>query len=528
MPAPRALALWPRTAIVAAFTVLAAVLFASAMVSFINYDEEQYIAGAVFARTLSPYGDFVSLQPPVFTWINAALFRLVDGWYVLAARVLVWLLSVASCALLYSLVRSLGPDRLASFVLVLAFVTSPFVRNALVLARNDIMPMFFLLSGLRLYFARDGNVATGAARSMAGGVLLSLAAATKYLYVFAAPIALVALIVADRERPGPGGALASARVRAFFAGAALGALPLVMALVVHGERFVFETLQFHEGAVAAWYAAQGQADMLSLPGELNAFLARTSRFGNATILLVAVAAIGVLGTRGAKPLAMRIGDRATLAMLGAAIVLGLYVGPHPMYYAPVTVLAILVAARLYAAARASVASRSLAAFLVACLVFAAPEFLRFGAHVRTSLDPSRWVGVQAHRSALAIAAALRQRGIDGHVATLFPSVVLDANRVRPEFAAGPFFFRSADRYPRERVVALRSVGPATLDALFAHDTPAAILAGFGPFDLFNGMDAALLDYARRAGYERMSDQWTVGGYTNGQLWIRRAAAAGVR
>ena len=37
----------------------------------------------------------------------------------------------------------------------------------------------------------------------------------------------------------------------------------------------------------------------------------------------------------------------------------------------------------------------------------------------------------------------------GHVATLFPVVVMDANRVLPEFAAGPFFFRSADAYSAE-------------------------------------------------------------------------------
>jgi hypothetical protein len=44
---------------------------------------------------------------------------------------------------------------------------------------------------------------------------------------------------------------------------------------------------------------------------------------------------------------------------------------------------------------------------------------------------------------------LAQRGLSGDVATLFPVVVMDANRVLPEFAAGPFFFRSADSYSAE-------------------------------------------------------------------------------
>ena len=61
-----------------------------------------------------------------------------------------------------------------------------------------------------------------------------------------------------------------------------------------------------------------------------------------------------------------------------------------------------------------------------------------------------------------IAQMLGQRGISGHVATLFPIAVIDANRVLPEFAAGPFFFRSADAYSAEQVAQLHGGGPATL------------------------------------------------------------------
>jgi hypothetical protein len=119
---------------------------------------------------------------------------------------------------------------------------------------------------------------------------------------------------------------------------------------------------------------------------------------------------------------------------------------------------------------------------------------------------------------------LAQRGLSGHVATLFPVVVMDANRVLPEFAAGPFFFRSADAYSAEQVAQLRGVGPATLETLFAVSPPAAIVAGFGPFRFkWNPpMDAALIDYARRSGFVRVADDWSVNGYRNGQVWVRPA------
>ena len=45
------------------------VLFAPAMTAPLGYDEELYVGGAYFARTLSVYRDFVSVQPPLYTWI---------------------------------------------------------------------------------------------------------------------------------------------------------------------------------------------------------------------------------------------------------------------------------------------------------------------------------------------------------------------------------------------------------------------------------------------------------------------------
>ena len=82
----------------------------------------------------------------------------------------------------------------------------------------------------------------------------------------------------------------------------------------------------------------------------------------------------------------------------------------------------------------------------------------------------------------------------------------------------------ADAYSAEQVARLRGVGPATLESLFAHSPPAAIVAGFGPFRFkWNPpMDAALIDYAQRSGFVRVADHWTINGYRNGQVWVRQA------
>ena len=35
------------------------------------------------------------------------------------------------------------------------------------------------------------------------------------------------------------------------------------------------------------------------------------------------------------------------------------------------------------------------------------------------------------------------------------------------------------------------------------------------------MDAALIDYARRSGFNLVIDDLTINGYRNGQVWVRR-------
>ena len=92
---------------------------------------------------------------------------------------------------------------------------------------------------------------------MLSGFFVALAVATKYTYVFAAPIVAAALLYEDHVRREANRAFTTPRTRSFLAGASLGVLPLVYALAVHQERFVFETLQFHLTAVFDWYHAQG-------------------------------------------------------------------------------------------------------------------------------------------------------------------------------------------------------------------------------------------------------------------------------
>jgi len=84
----------------AAFVGLGVVLFAAAMVAPLDYDEEIYVAGAYFARSLSLYRDFIVVQPPVYIWVLSTVFDLVGTWYLLTARLVTWVFGIGACALL--------------------------------------------------------------------------------------------------------------------------------------------------------------------------------------------------------------------------------------------------------------------------------------------------------------------------------------------------------------------------------------------------------------------------------------------
>jgi hypothetical protein len=513
------------------FATLAVVLFAAAMTAPLNYDEEQYIAGGYFARSLSLYRDFISTQPPAYTWMLAVVFEAVGGWYLLTARSVTWIFSVGTCVLLYSLIVSYGAGRIAAFVLLLGFVTSPSLLAPVMLSRNDIFPLFLLVLGIALCTDK-GGLTRSSTRIFAAGVALGLAAATKYLYLFAAPVLTLVVLGADWRAPARQSVARWRRSAWLIAGAAVGALPVGYSLVVNGEQFIFQTLTFHMRAVPEYYQAQGVGEMLGLKYKIMELPKLLVAQGNATILLiltVSTLVVWLTHRRAARDRgAWSILSIALTALLCGALTLSLRVGPYAMYYASVVALAVLLTARALAAARPHAPGWAIMALLAASLIPAWTPLIIYKNILLKSVDLDRWTGVQTHRSGLQVAQAIAQYGAPGHVATLFPILVLDTNAVLPAFSSGPFFFRNAASFSAAEIDRRHGAGPANIDRLFAQAPPAAIVGAFGPFPIKwdPPMDAALIDYARRAGYVQVPKDWRVRGYPNGQVWVKPGGAAG--
>jgi hypothetical protein len=117
------------------------------------------------------------------------------------------------------------------------------------------------------------------------------------------------------------------------------------------------------------------------------------------------------------------------------------------------------------------------------------------AWIREIARPERWFPVRAHRIAQQIRGHV---ATGGKVLTLAPAWPIEAGlRIYPEFASGPFAWRSAPYLAPEQRRKFRMIAPSDLPALLENDAPAAILTGFEDRPL----EKPLFQFAERHGYQ---------------------------
>ncbi len=221
--------------------------------------------------------------------------------------------------------------------------------------------------------------------------------------------------------------------------------------------------------------------------------------GNITLLILAVATAvaAILRRCGfAAPGGLLAG------LLAGAVVFGFLPSPAwPMYYAAVPPLLACCIAHLHRLAARPDDARAMRILLGTAALPLVPMLVQAAPDVAHLAQPGLWVGIQAHRTAMAIQEKLRQAGqAGGEVATLFPRLVLDTSPMRPEFATGPFMFRSGDLYSKAQLARLHALSPGTLAEAFDRDPPAAIYAGLYPDTWKTPRDAALIHYAEDHGW----------------------------
>jgi hypothetical protein len=492
-------------------------LLARALTAPIDYDEDQYVAAGLMARHLMLYRDFIYLQPPADPLLLAGLFTLSGGYYFLVARVLTGALATGVFVLTITLLRRYGAGRGLAAALASIVLLSPFLDRPTATARNDILPLALFLAGLVLYLDAPQR-----ARSwlVAAGLCVGLAVEAKISYVFA-PLAL--LLHAAWPRTGRLPHLAP-----LAAGIALAALPGLYYLAVAHDGFLFDLLEYHMTAPIAWYHREGESGLLN-PGHRMAVLAVLLAWGSNASLALLVAGLAAIrvwqGANDATPPAAPPGLLGLL--LGLAVLVGFQPSPSwPMYYAPVAPLLAALTVSMFVRTRIAGPPDLVPLLLVIAALPALPPLWARVTDLAGLARPATWPGLEVHFQADALRQTLQTAGLTGDVATLFPVHVLDADPVRAEFASGPFFFRTADLVPEERIARLHGASAGDLETLFAASPPAAILGGFAKGQWSVEMDASLADYALHHGYRPAplapAALWPAGTW----LYLRGAAAPG--
>lgn len=473
----------------------AVLLFAAAMTRPVTYDEDQYIAAGVFAMDMLPFRDFAYLQAPLYPFVLAGAFRLSGGYYLLTGRLLTFGLAVVSAVLLWRLLRRLGAGPGLAAVLMAACLASPFLAAPLSNTRNDALPLTLMLAALSVHLWAADRSWWGRAGA---ALLFGLAVEAKISYLFG-PVALgVHALFAPRQRVPP-----------FVLGMAAAAAPAVLCCLAAPEAFRFGVYGYHVAAPADWYGREGQAALLTPAARLSALLDWSLLGGNLALLVLA-AALSLAALARRTP--WRRPGPLLLGMLLGALALALVPSPSwAMYYAATAPLLACCIAHLHRAGGAPANERRRRILVAVASLPILPVLLLNVPDLVLLADPARWVGIEAHRTATEIRAALPD---GGEVATLFPRAVMDANPVRREFATGPFVFRSGDLWPPDTLARLHALSPATLDAAFDRAPPAAIYAGLNLKAWKVPMDQALTRYAEARGWRVVRTD-----AEGGRLWL---------
>lgn len=471
-------------------------LFVGAMVRVVTYDEDQHLAaGWLVARGLLPYRDFVYLQPPLQALVLGAVFKVVGGYYLLAGRLLAFVLGVMAAGFLWALLRRLGAGLALASVLMVACLASPFLATALNNTRNDALPLALMLAGLWLHLVAVDRSWWGQAGA---ALLLGLAVEAKLTYLFG-PLA-----IGVRALWAPG-----TRLPPVLAGTLVAALPAAAFWWVAPEAFRFGLLDYHLAAPLDWYGRQGMADTLLPASRLCTLVEWLLLGGNLTLVALSAALCLVAMARRRKwkrPGGLLVG--MTCGALALAFV------PSPawaMYYAPVApLLACCIAHLDRTTLHLATPMKKRVLFGVAGLA-SLPVLLLQVVDATQLRERDGWAGLAAHDAALAVRGAM-PRG--GTVATLFPHLVMDTAGLRADLAAGPFVFRSGEAIGAEVLGRVNALAPPTLAARLAAAPPAGIFVGPYADAWRTPMDQALAEHARQKGWRAVPLR-----RAGGTLWL---------
>ncbi len=484
--------------IIAFFAGLFWMLFNEAMVRGVGHDEHQFIAsGKLLAENgLLPYRDYPYFHMPYLVIVNALVSR-ITSYSFLGARAVSVLSALLTLGLIFSLAYRQFSNwsafwRLAvSISSVVILAANPLFTYTSGQAWNHDFSTFLTLSGF-LIFLQATQPGRGPGRLIISGVLLGLAAGVRLTYLVTGLPLVLALIFSPR--------LAEARDKLhsigwFAMGWALALLPALFLFMLAPTQFLFGNLGYPQ-LNTLYRLETGFTERMSLVGKFEYLFTRVLVDpGNGMLflglLIFGIGALLVLYRTGRKIQGgLGIGFLLAISLFVAALI------PTPAwpqyFYAP---LPFFVLTMIYGVSALPVRRKQKTVLLSAYLLLAGLSVItgwsQYPAWNRL-LDISRWSSVRVHAIGLQIGGLAKP----GKILTLSPIYPVEGDLpIYPEFATGPFAWRTGHLLTPDRRAAYGMVTQTELEVLLAQEPPAGVLVG-----VEGDLEEPLVDYARAHEY----------------------------
>jgi hypothetical protein len=313
------------------------------------------------------------------------------------------------------------------------------------------------------------------------------------------------------------------------AGGIIGALPVLYYFATDPARFLALVVGFHTGPHIAYWAAQTGAAgdvAMSAAAKVKLFYLILATGANVVFAFAIAYMLVLLASRDGVPDALRkLWSAPVLLVLGTFLpmsVLSFAPTPSfPQYFVPLLVCGALLLPVLYARLDAQARLQARPVLIAASVVLVIVAMPRLTQHLGRLPHPEKWTASKVHQAGLAIADRLSDAGVSGKVATLAPVYPLEGGlAVYPELATGQFAYRIAEFADESILKHYRTTSPATIEALFEADPPAALLVGFEP-----ELEAPMVRFAEQNGYLRADGFEIDDRYGTGVLYVKPPAPA---
>ncbi len=509
MPDSKASVPWHLASVVAtvSFFIAIAVLLFSSAISAENHDEDIYILGARFFADHMIYKDYLYHQPPYHPALLGSIYQLSNDMfgvckrpcYFFMARMLNWLVALGVMVIFYLLLRTMFERRVAIVCCTLLALTSRFFLAAGVV-RNDLMPMLLSLLAVFVLFRPIEAGMSRRWRALVAGVCIALAVGTKLNYIHMLPVLFLflalwppQLALGERLRE---------QIVPFSSGALLGLMPVALLAARDPAAFYFGLYGYHSSPAPEWLAK-------NLHGNTPLKMFSNVLMNPPTSVLIALVfllmlLIGFHRSAG-RPLAYFYGNGQWLffLILVAAIYVGLQPSPSYGWYSlPATPFLILCFASLWSYPMRKDLAHPVA--LVIAVLACVPNLIGIASSpLQRVVNPPKWRPVLTHAISARVDEILDEANVQGKIATLSPSTIIDSKRdFYLELANAWGFFPRAAFMPDDEVLRLHTASPATLTGILEADMPAAILGGYEP----EAGDAILFAFAEAHGYRLVHDK----------------------